>query len=45
MEYTLYECIDGIGALIGASPDSGGETHWYRTDSLAEGMDWIDARL
>jgi hypothetical protein len=45
MEYELFECVDGIGALIGSSHEDVGLVTWWRTDSLAEGTEWIDDKL
>jgi hypothetical protein len=43
-EAELFECTDGIGALIGTNGSTGLVT-WWRTGSLDEGMAWIDEQL
>lgn len=43
-EAELFECTDGIGALIGTNGSAGVVT-WWRTGSLDEGMAWIDEQL
>lgn len=45
MEYELYECVDGVGALIGTNHEDVGLVTWFRTGSLEEGTEWIDAQL
>jgi len=45
MEYELFECADGVGALIGSNHEDVGLVTWWRTGSLEEGTEWIDAQL